>query len=197
MRAVIVACVVVLGACPSRIPNYPYTQEPDPRSKEIDLGIGDVLEIRVWDQKDLSTDPTVRPDGMITMPLIGDVKAAAETPSGLTKTIELKLKDFLKLGASNQVTVALKQWKSYTWRVAGEVQREGQYTADRFVTVADALAMAGGVTRFAKRGQIVLLRTDPKTQKQKEIPFDYDTLASGKKPEMNIWILAGDAIYVP
>jgi polysaccharide export outer membrane protein len=194
---VIVTCAVALCACPNRVPNYPWNNEPDPRSKEIELGIGDVLEVRVFDQKDLGTDPTIRPDGMITVPLIGDVKASGETPSSLTKAIELKLKDFLRLQASNQVTVALKSWKSYTWRVAGEVQREGHYTSDRFVTIADALAMAGGVTRFAKRDQIVLLRTDPKTRKQKEIPFDYDTLASGKKPEMNIWILAGDAIYVP
>jgi len=65
------------------------------------------------------------------------------------------------------------------------------------VTVADALALAGGPTRFAKRSQIVLMRKDPKTKEIRRIPFDYEALASGKRPDMNIFVLPGDTIYVP
>jgi polysaccharide export outer membrane protein len=65
------------------------------------------------------------------------------------------------------------------------------------VTVADALAMAGGLTRFAKRSGIVLTRRNPKTGEIRQIPFDYESLASGKRPDMNIYVLPGDAIWVP
>src|SRR5512139_978973 len=152
MRAVYLLLLVVLAAgCPTPSYDFPYDREPDPRSKELTLGVADVIEINVWEQKDLSTEATVRPDGTITMPLIGDLKAGGETPSSLQQHIKKRLGEFIKLSTGTEVTVAVKAWHSYKFRIAGEVQREGVYTADNYVTVADALAMAGGVTRFARR----------------------------------------------
>ena len=187
----------VLAACPSPSYDFPYTQEPDPRTKELTLGVSDVVAINVWEQKELNTEQTIRPDGTITMPLIGDLRAGGETPSSLQQQIKKRLGEFIKLSTGTEVTVAVKAWRSYKFRIAGEVQKEGVYTSDNYVTVADALAMAGGVTRFAKRDDIVLIRIDPKTKQQKKIPLGYDELASGKRPEMNIWVLSGDQIYVP
>ena len=161
------------------------------------LGVSDVVAINVWEQKELNTEQTIRPDGTITMPLIGDLRAGGETPSSLQAQIKKRLGEFIKLSTGTEVTVAVRSWRSYKFRVAGEVQKEGVYTSDNYVTVADALAMAGGVTRFAKRDEIVLIRFDPTTKRQKKIPLVYDTLASGKRPEMNIWVLPGDQIYVP
>jgi polysaccharide export outer membrane protein len=189
--------LVMISGCPHPSYDYPYGSEPDPRSKELTLGVSDVISINVWEQKDLNSEQTIRPDGTITMPLIGDLRAGGETPSTLQQQIKKRLGEFIKLSTGSEVTVAVKACKSYKFRIAGEVQKEGVYTSDNYVTIADALAMAGGVTRFAKRDDIVLIRTDPATKKQKKIPMSYDLLASGKRPDMNVWILPGDQIYVP
>lgn len=202
MRAVYLVLLLAVTGCPTPDYDFPYSKEPDPRQSELLLGVGDVVGINVWEQKDLNTEQTVRPDGTITMPLIGDLKARCQTPSQLKETIKKRLGEFIKLTTGTEVTVSVKSWKSYKFRLAGEVQREGVYTADNFVTVADALAMGGGVTRFAKRDDIVLIR-DPRAAcqtggaGQKRIPLSYDLLASGKRPDMNIWVLPGDQIYVP
>ena len=195
MRLVLIS--LVLAACGSALPNYDYAKEPDPRNKELVLGVGDVVGINVWEQKELSTDATIRPDGTITMPLVGDVHAAGETPTALKDKIKAQLANYVKLGTGSEVTVAVKAWRSYRFTIQGEVGKPGVYTSDQYVNVAEALAMAGGLTRFARRDGIRLERTDPKTGQVRQIPLDYDAFASGQRPDMNIWVLPGDYLYVP
>ncbi len=202
MRIALLAVVaVVIGAsCGPAVPLWSpaeYAKEPDPRSKELVLGVGDVLSINVWDNTNLNTESTVRPDGTITMPLVGDLKAAGETPSALQSKIKDALTRFLKLPAGNEVTVAVKSWKSYRFTIEGEVGKPGYFTSDQYLRVDAALALAGGLTRFARRNSIKLFRTDPKTGNTRTIPFDYDQLISGKRPDMNIYVLPGDVISVP
>ena len=189
--------LALLTACGSALPNYDYAKEPDPRGKELVLGVGDVVGINVWDQKELNTDATIRPDGTITMPLVGDVRAAGMTPTELKEKIKQQLANYVKLGAGNEVTVAVKAWRSYRFTMQGEVGKPGVLTSDQYVNVGEAIAMAGGLTRFARRDGIRLFRTDPKTGNVREIPLDYDAFASGKRPDMNIWVMPGDYIYVP
>lgn len=191
--------LVLAAACGSNLPKYDYASEPDPRAKEVVLGVGDVIAINVWGEgnKDLNTEATIRPDGTITMPLVGDLKAAGSTPTELKVQIKAKLGDFVKTLQGSEITVALKTWRSYRFTIQGEVVKTGVFTTDQFVTVGDALALAGGPTRFARRDGVVLMRTDPKTKQVRRIPFDYDLLASGKRADMNIYVLPGDTIYVP
>lgn len=191
--------LVIAAACGSNLPKYDYASEPDPRVKEVVLGVGDVVAINVWGEgnKDLNTEATIRPDGTITMPLVGDLKAAGQTPTELKGQIKAKLGDFVKTLQGSEITVALKSWRSYRFTIQGEVVKTGVFTTDQFVTIADALALAGGPTRFARRDGVVLMRTDPKTKVVRRIPFDYDLLASGKRVDMNIYVLPGDTIYVP
>jgi polysaccharide biosynthesis/export protein len=196
MKCLGFAAVTLLVACGSGLMNYDYAKEPDPRNRELTLGVGDVVGINVWDQKELNTDATIRPDGTITMPLVGDVKAAGETPSALKEKIKVQLANFLKMSASNEVTVAVRAWKSYRFTIEGEVAKSGVFSNDQYVTVAEAFAMAGGLSRFAKRDEIKLLRKDGKGS-VRQIPLDYDALASGKRLDMNIYVLPGDLIYVP
>jgi len=201
MRAVVLLLlsVFVLG-CPHKLPPYDYKKEPDPRNKELTLGVGDQVSINVWENKDLTTEVTIRADGTITMPLVGDLKAAGETPSALKGAITQKVQQLVKLTPSpgaELVTVAVKEWKSYRFTIQGEVVRQGVYTPDHFVTVADAIAMAGGPSRFAKRTYIKLFRLDPASKKQREIPLDYDALSSGRRLDMNIYVLPGDVIFLP
>ena len=188
--------VLMLAACSSTLPNYDYAKEPDPRNRELVLGVGDVVGINVWDQAALNTDATIRPDGTITMPLVGDIQAAGETPTALKAKIKVALANFLKMGAGNEVTVAVRAWKSYRFTIEGEVGHPGVYTNDQYLTVAEAIAMAGGLTRFGRRDDVRLLRKDGKGTIH-TIPLDYDALASGKRPDMNIYVLPGDLIYVP
>jgi polysaccharide export outer membrane protein len=194
MKALVLVSLLV--ACGSSLPNYDYSKEPDPRNRELVLGVGDVVGINVWDQKDLNTESTIRPDGTITMPLVGDIKAVGETPTALKEKIKTQLANFLKMGAGNEVTVAVRSWRSYRFTINGEVTHPGVFTGDQYVTVAEALAMAGGVSRFARRDEIRLLRHDAKGT-TREIPLDYDALASGKRNDMNIFVMPGDSIYVP
>lgn len=194
---VLVSLALVWVACGSALPNYDYSKEPDPRTKELVLGVGDVVGINVWDQKELNTDATIRPDGTITMPLVGDIKAVGLTPTELREKIRTSLAAFVKLGsAGNEVTVAVRSWKSYRFTIEGEVTKAGVFTADQYVTVAEALAMAGGLSRFARHDEIRLMRHDARGN-VRQIPLDWDAIASGKRPDMNIWVLPGDSIYVP
>jgi polysaccharide export outer membrane protein len=197
-RAFAAAVVILFAAsCGSSVPHYDYAKEPDPRAKELVLGVGDVVAINVWENNNLSTEATIRPDGTITMPLVGDIKAAGETPTSLKTRIKSLVQNFVKLQAGTEVTVAVKSWKSYRFTIQGEVTRTGVFSSDQYVTVADALALAGGLSRFAKRSGILLTRRDPKTGQLRQIPLDYDSLASGKRPDMNIYVLPGDTIWVP
>jgi polysaccharide export outer membrane protein len=197
--AIVALGVVLAAGCGSSIPHYDYAKEPDPRSKELTLGVGDSIAINVWENANLSTEATIRPDGTITMPLVGDLKAAGETPSSLKARIKTQLQNYVRLPSSGTdvVTVAVRAWKSYRFTIQGEVSRTGVFTSDQYVTVADALALAGGLSRFAKRSGIVLTRRDTKTGQLRQIPLDYDALASGKRPDMNIYVLPGDTIWVP
>ena len=188
--------IAIAAACTPPAPNYPYKDEPDPRNRELVLGVGDVVGINVWENSNLNTEATIRPDGTITMPLVGDLKAVGETPSTLRAKIKERLAEFLKLNGT-EITVAVKLWRSYRFRIDGEVQRPGIYSSDQYLTVADAVALAGGPTRFAKRAELKLLRTDPKTHLVKPIPLDYDLLTGGSRTDMNIYVLPGDAINLP
>jgi len=197
MRAVSLLVVLALAAgCSPKIPNYDYAKEPDPRNKELILGVGDVIGINVWENQNLSVEATIRGDGTITMPLVGDLKAAGETPTSLKTRIKTQLQAYVKMQGT-EVTVAVKSWKSYRFTIQGEVSKAGVFSSDQFLTVSDALALAGGLTRFAKRNEITLLRKDKKSGEVRHIPLDYESLASGKRPDMNIIVLPGDTIWVP
>jgi polysaccharide export outer membrane protein len=195
-RVLAVLVLVLAAGCPPKIPNYDYAKEPDPRNKELVLGVGDVIGINVWENNNLSAEVTIRPDGTITMPLIGDLKAAGETPTSLKARIKNQLQAYVKIQGT-EVTVAVKAWRSYRFTIQGEVSKAGVFSSDQFLTVSDALALAGGLSRFAKRNEITLTRKDGKSGQVRHIPLDYESLASGKRPDMNIIVMPGDTIWVP
>jgi polysaccharide export outer membrane protein len=197
LHAMLASALVLAAGCRTTLPNYDYTKEPDPRSRELVLGVGDSISINVWENKEYNTDATIRPDGTITMPLIGDIKAVGETPSSLKAKIKSRLSEYVRLGTSAEITVAVKSWRSYRFTIQGEVSHAGVFTADQYLTISDAMALAGGPSKFAKRNEITLLRRDPKSAEIRRIPLDYDLIASGKRQDMNIYVLPGDTIWVP
>lgn len=194
--ALLTLALVTAGACGASIPDYDYSKEPDPRTSEYVLGPSDVILVTVWKNSELSGEHRVRPDGTITIPLVGDLVAAGKTPTQLTSGIVEGLKKYMSVNPS-EITVAVQSVNSYRFTVSGEVVRPGIYTATHYVTVAEAIAMAGGFTRFAEREEVTIQRRDRDSNEVRRIPINYDVIEQGLMPEMNLVIMPGDSVYVP
>jgi polysaccharide export outer membrane protein len=192
----VAVAVALVCACGAGIPDYDYSAEPDPRKTEYTLGVGDEISVNVWQNPALSTNATVRPDGTITLPLVGDLRAAGRTPSDLKAEIKTRMAKFVKLEGT-EVTLAVVAVNSYRFTVSGEVVRPGVFNPTYYVTVADAIAQAGGLTRFAKGDDMVIMRVDPKAGTVRRIPVPYSLIASGEHPQLNLVLLPGDTLHVP
>lgn len=153
------------------------------------IGRGDVLRINVWKEPDLTLDATVRLDGMITVPLIGDVQAAGRVPSQLAAALVAGLTRFVE---SPRVTVGVMQANSARIYVVGEAVRPGEFLLSGGMTVLKALALAGGFKEFAKRESIIIVRED-----RTVVQFNYRRVAEGKDVAQNVLLAPGDTIIVP
>ncbi len=185
----------LIVACGPKLPSYDYASEVDPRVSEYVIGVDDSLNINVWKNEQLSTGVVVRPDGTITMPLVGDLVARGKTPTELRKEIGKRLTEYVKIGES-EITVAVTQVNSYRFTVSGEVVRPGMVQSRQYLTIAEAIAQAGGFTRFAERNKVVLSRRG-KDGTIRRIPIVYELIENGSHPEMNIVMLAGDSLHIP
>jgi len=162
------------------------------QSKDYVIGADDVLDVSVWKEQDLTRSLQVRPDGKISMPLIGDVQAAGMTAGQLAKSIGDRLKKYL---TAPQVTVILTQINSQKVYVIGEVTRPGAYPVLPGMTILQAISSAGGLTQFANSKKIFLMRNEDHTQSK--YPFSYKEVLDGRKAEENLAVKAGDTIVVP
>ena len=153
------------------------------------IGLSDVLRITVWKEPELTGDVTVRLDGMVTVPLLGDVQAAGRTPSQLAASLVTEFQRFIE---SPRVTVSVGQATSARVYVVGEMMKPGEFPLSGRMTVLKALALAGGFKEFAKPESIVIVRED-----QTVIPFNFKRVADGKDVSQNILLAAGDTIVVP
>lgn len=183
------------SGCAATIWDYDYAKEYDPRKHEYVIGPSDGLSINVWRNGDLSFQATVRPDGTITMPLIGDLQVAAKTPSQVRDEITKRMQAFVK-DESAVVTVAVTNVQSYKFTVTGNVQQAGIFASTYYVTIAEAIAMAGGPTRFADAEGVKLIRKSP-DGKIREIPINYDLIKQREAPEMDLVLVTGDTVFVP
>ena len=157
------------------------------------IGPGDVIAVDIFKEPDASTTSTpVRSDGKVTLALIGEFRAAGLTPTELETSLTAKYGDILR---DPHVTVTVKEINSQKAYVIGQVKKEGPVRLDGPTTVLQALAEAGGVTIFAKRSKIYVLRTE--AGQQRTFPFNYDTVIRGKNIEQNIVLLPGDTIVIP
>jgi polysaccharide export outer membrane protein len=195
MRNALPALLLLLGACASAAVRYDYSKEPDPRKNEYVIGVSDRLSITVWKSADLSREAVVRPDGTITMPLIGDLIADGRTPSELRAEIAKQLARYVR-DEGAVVTVAVTGVNSYSFTVGGNVEHPGVFTSQRYVTVLEAMQMAGGPNRFASPAETKLYRRD-RAGHLRVIPIDYPRVLAGTQPEANLALLAGDQLLVP
>jgi polysaccharide biosynthesis/export protein len=155
------------------------------------IGADDILHISVWKEPDLTATLPVRPDGMISLPLLNDVQASGLTPMQLAASITERLKKYL---ADPRVTVVVTQMNSRRYYVTGEVMHGGVQPLLPNMTVLQALANAG-FTQFANTKAVYLLRQE--NGRQQKIPINYRQLVKGEAMGQNILIKPGDTIVVP
>jgi polysaccharide biosynthesis/export protein len=197
-RSLAISCLLAaLSSCGRSKMRVDYAREPDPRRSEYAIGVSDVIRINVWKMPELATEARVRPDGTITMPLVGDVPVAGRTPTQVRQEVGQRLSQYVK-DETATVTVAVTEVNSYRFTVAGNVERPGVYFMKHFVTVSEAVALAGGPNRFASPEDMVIVRADQATQGQvRKVPIDYTEIRSGDHPERNLVLLPGDTVYIP
>jgi polysaccharide export outer membrane protein len=178
---------------------FPATAPIESRSgtTEFLLGPEDVLEVVVWRNQDLSRVMVVRPDGMISMPIIGDVQAAGLTPDQLADRITKRLKDFKE---NPSVSVSVKEVNSYTVFLLGEVARPGKYQLKSYTTILQAISLAGGFTPFAAKNKLQVVRhitNGDGAWHEVRLSMPYDDLISGRADPEYFMVKAGDTIVIP
>jgi polysaccharide export outer membrane protein len=155
------------------------------------IGPGDVVEISVWKNPDLTRTVAVLPDGRISFPLLGPIPAAGKTVTELSADLRRRLSRF---APDVDLSVIVTQVNSMLIYVIGKVQKPGRYMLNTNITVMQALAIAGGLNPFAKSGDIKIFRQG---HSDKYLPFDYDEVSKGKKFKQNILLRRGDLVVVP
>ena len=160
--------------------------------KAYHIGPGDIIEISVWKDPDLSRMLVVPPDGIIAFPLINSIDVTHLTVDELKNILKQKLSEFIP---DATVTVMLTEINSLKAYVIGKVQRSGEFPISLESNVMQILAQAGGLTPFASDGNIKILRQ--KGNKIIKIPFDYGEVEKGKNLEQNILLQPGDVVVVP
>jgi polysaccharide biosynthesis/export protein len=158
----------------------------DPKTYKI--GAGDVLMIRVWGEGELSGPVQVRPDGMITLPLAGEIKASDLTPEQLNTGVTEALTKFIN---KPQVMVSVQAVLSKKYYMTGEVNRTGSFPLVVPTTIVEALSNAGGFRDFANKKKVVIIRGTER------LKFNYNNYLKGKDLDRNILLQDGDQVYVP
>ncbi len=193
-----VACLLMLAACttmPASNEAPPVTANPEAVTN-YHIGVDDQLQVTVWQNPDLSVSVPVRPDGKITVPLIGDVVAGGKTPTEVSGEIQGKLKAYVR---DPQVAVIVTQLRSHEYltrvSVTGAVQHPISAPYHQGMTVLDAILAAGGVNAFAAADDTVLYRKANGTTKAYRVRLD-EILQSGDLTT-NYPLQPGDVITVP
>jgi polysaccharide export outer membrane protein len=195
----ILSCAVALAQSPGSNLKPPDSS-PDASKSELAatrpqkylVGEADVLNVNVWKEPEITQTVVVRTDGYISMPLINEIKVSGMTPVQIQDLIAHKLQAYL---TNPQVTVTVTEIRSKRAYITGEVARPGGYSLNTETTVLQLIAQAGGLTAFAKRDDITVLRLE--NGKQQRLPFHYKEVVQGKRSDQNITLQPGDTVVVP
>jgi polysaccharide export outer membrane protein len=153
---------------------------------------GDVLEISVWKEESLLRTVLVRPDGGISFPLVGDAQAAGKSVAQLQALVSERLTKYIP---DPVVTVSVQQLSGNKIFVIGKVNRPGEFVANRYMDVVQALSVAGGMTPYAAANKIKILRRE--NGSLSAIPFKYGDIEKGENLQQNIILQSGDVVLVP
>ncbi|MGB7497994.1 MAG: polysaccharide biosynthesis/export family protein [Candidatus Acidiferrum sp.] len=164
-----------------------------PHDEAFVIGSDDILSVDVWKEAEISRTVTVRSDGKITLPLVGELQASAKTPKQLEDEIISKLSGYISDPA---VTVIVQEIRSKRFNILGQVVHPGSYVISSSTTVLDAIALGGGYRDFAKQKSIYILRRNPDGT-EKRLLCNYKEVIKGRHPEQNIKLEPGDTVVVP
>ncbi len=181
--------LLTLQGCSGSPPRHAWKDE---KPAEFKIGVGDRLRISAWKHDEVSQEVTVRPDGNVSLPLVGEIRASGRSGPEIAHEIEGRLTKFYTEPVP--VTVVVTEVKSYKVYVLGEVQKPGELAPGQPITVLMALAMAGGLTPFAQRDWIVIVRRDERGERR--IPFSYSAVVGGDL-QQNLVLQSGDTIVIP
>ncbi|MGH9704762.1 MAG: polysaccharide biosynthesis/export family protein [Candidatus Acidiferrales bacterium] len=159
---------------------------------EYTVGEADILEMSVWKEPELTQRVVVRPDGKVALPLVNEMKVAGMTPFQIQQLLTDKLKAYL---VAPQVTITVAEIHSKTVYVTGEVNRAGEYPLLTPITVLQLIARAGGLTAYANKKAIFVMRNVDGHQVR--YSFDYSSVIHGKNSDQNIELRTGDTVVVP
>jgi polysaccharide biosynthesis/export protein len=191
MSRFLLVLVVVNGLCTlgGEITTTAVASEVDP---EYRVGAEDILLISVWKDEQLTREVVVRPDGMFSFPLIGDVQAQDRTVDQIRTDLVQRLTKYIP---NPNVSAAVTKVASYKVYVVGRVNKPGEYVIGHYADVLQALSLAGGLTPFAAENDIKVMRRV--RGEQHAIPFRYGDMRKGRALEQNIVLQRGDVVMVP
>ncbi len=193
MGLALIASVFILSSLASCISGGPETSPNQPAlDSDYTLGPEDVLLISVWKDEHLTREVVVRPDGMISFPLVGDVPAEGRTVEELRLDLAKRL---IKYIPAVNITVAVIKPLSYKVYVVGRVAKPGEFLVGHYTDVLQALSLAGGLTPFAAENDIKIVRRIK--GQQKTFPFRYGDVRRGSDLDQNIILQRGDVVMVP
>ena len=162
----------------------------EPVTSEYLIAVGDVVSVRVLNQDAMTTRGRVRADGRIALPILGDVEVRGKRPSALRAELEARYKDFFN---APSVTLNVDELQPLVVAVLGEVSRPGNASLEPNASVAQALAFAGGLTEFADRDRIFVVRSRPAPAR---IRFTYEALSRGEGHAATFALHVGDVVVV-
>ncbi len=171
---------------------YPVFSSAEKTDKTYLIGPEDILEISVWKDPSLTKEVVVRPDGKISFPLIGELRAGGVSVEELEKELKSGLEKFIPDVVVTVMVIKVNSLKIY---VLGKVARPGVYSIGKPLNVLQALALAGGLTPFAKAKKILILRNE--NSQHIRIRFNYEKIEKGEFLEQNIPLHSGDVLVVP
>jgi polysaccharide biosynthesis/export protein len=194
-RAVLLVAFVAALACRAHGPFVPVEEygQPAPET-EYRVAPGDVLAVRVWNQESMSNPHArVREDGKISAPFLQDGDAAGMTPGDLSQRLQAKLKAYV---VNPVVTITVEEVRPLRVSVLGEVAHAGQFELERGAGVLAALAAAGGLTEYAHRDQIFVMRSASESSGPVRIRFRYSALTAGERQSAAFRLRPGDLVVV-
>jgi polysaccharide export outer membrane protein len=167
------------------------TREPAAHASQFTIGVADVIRVNVWKNSDLSQTVTVDPDGFVSLPLLGDVNVVGLNANQLATLLTAKYASYV---ITPQVTVSVVDIRSREVFVMGQVSKAGSYPLRAPTTVLQLIAQAGGLTPYAKRKAIYVLRAS--NGHSEKFPFNYVKVTRGDG-QQNIMLQPGDTVIVP
>ena len=183
---------MVLGVFLISLMVQPLQAAESPTTSGFHLGPGDVLLVSVWKDEELTREVVVRPDGKISFPLAGEIQAEGQTIAQLQEEMTKRIQVYVP---DTPVTVMLQQLQSTKVFVVGKVANPGMFIMQGKMTVLQALSLAGGLTRFADKDGIHVIRKEG--NKQTAISFDYGDVSDADDLSTNVFLRPGDTVVVP